>query len=253
MKDQFAGFYFIGQSGELERRNSSIGMGRVIGRFPHEQYSLLRTTENNLHFRHHFPNLIREVRIGVGFFILTFNITTIIRKFPFGRNENEMEVNLQRMIRLADEFFETKNDPDQISVTEIVMSRLGQIHPSTLSEKRDENGPFVWILILPTTQQLMEEFITEQITERELLEKTPTGASYDAVYLCSALVLPEYRGKGFARGLAVDAVRSVQHTHPIKELFCWPFSVEGKTLAHAIARELNLPLRQRSSHKPGQP
>jgi GNAT superfamily N-acetyltransferase len=151
------------------------------------------------------------------------------------------------MIKLADEFFETKNDPDQISVNEEVMSRLAAIHPATLSEKRDENGPIVWILVLPTTHGLMEKFIAEQINERQLLEKTPIGTRYEAVYLCSALVLPEHRGKGFARAVAVEAVRSVQRDHPIKELFFWPFSTEGKQLANSIARVVNLPLRQRSS------
>jgi len=157
------------------------------------------------------------------------------------------ESNLQRMIQLAEEFFETKNDPDQISVSEEVMSVLQKIHPATLSEKKDENGPIVWILVLPTTLRLMEEFVGEQINERELLEKTPIGVKYEAVYLCSALVLPEHRGKGFARGLAIDAVRSIQEDHSIKSLFCWPFSAEGERLANSIARGLNLPLRQRSS------
>jgi hypothetical protein len=156
--------------------------------------------------------------------------------------------NLQRMIQLADEFFETKNDPDQISVNEEVMSMLQKIHPSTLSEKKNENGPIAWILVLPTTLRLMEEFVTERINERELLEKTPIGASYDAVYLCSALVLPEHRGKGLARSLAVDAVRSIRRDHPIMNLFYWPFSIEGDMLANSIARELNLPLRKRPSH-----
>jgi ribosomal protein S18 acetylase RimI-like enzyme len=156
--------------------------------------------------------------------------------------------NLQRMIQLADEFFETKNDPDQISVNEEVMSMLQKIHPSTLSEKKDENGPIAWILVLPTTLRLMEEFVAERINERELLEKTPIGASYDAVYLCSALVLPEHRGKGLARSLAVDAVRSIRRDHPIMNLFYWPFSIEGDMLANSIARELNLPLRKRPSH-----
>jgi ribosomal protein S18 acetylase RimI-like enzyme len=157
------------------------------------------------------------------------------------------EDNLQRMIQLADEFFETKNDPGQISVAEEVMSMLQKIHPATLSEKKDENGPIAWVLVLPTTLRLMEEFVAEQINERELLEKTPIGASYDAVYLCSALVLPEHRGKGLARALAADAVRSIRKDHPIEHLFYWPFSPEGERLANSIAREINLPLRKRSS------
>ena len=35
--------------------------------------------------------------------------------------------NLERMIALADEFFQAKNDPEQI-------------HPDTLKEETDENG-----------------------------------------------------------------------------------------------------------------
>ncbi len=53
--------------------------------------------------------------------------------------------NLQRMMRLAEEFFETKNDPDQISVTEVIRDRLHELHPSTMSEKRNENGPIAWV------------------------------------------------------------------------------------------------------------
>jgi hypothetical protein len=94
----------------------------------------------------------------------------------------------------------------------------------------------------------MEEFVAEQINERELLEKTPIGASYESVYLCSALVLPEHRRKGLARGLAIDAVRSILEDHPIQCLFSWPFSAEGERLSKSIARGLNLPLRQRSPH-----
>ena len=48
-----------------------------------------------------------------------------------------MSSNFDRMIQLADEFFQTKNDPSQISVTEDVMERLKQIHPSTMSEHID--------------------------------------------------------------------------------------------------------------------
>ncbi|MCX6134403.1 MAG: hypothetical protein NTU47_11375 [Ignavibacteriales bacterium] len=155
--------------------------------------------------------------------------------------------NLQRMILLAEEFFETKNDPGQISVTEEVMSTLRKIHPSTLAEKRNDDGPIAWILVLPTTLRLMKEFIAEQINERELLEKTPVGAKYEAVYLCSALVLPEHRGKGLARGLTIQAVKSIQNDHPIQYLFCWPFSNEGKKLADSVAGLLGLSLRSRTA------
>jgi hypothetical protein len=149
------------------------------------------------------------------------------------------------MIKLAEEFFETKNDPEQISVSEEIMNRLHELHPSTMSEKKNENGPIAWVLVIPTTHQLMEEFIAKKINEKELLEKTPAGSEYDALYLCSALVLPEERGKGLAKNLIIDAIRSIQKQHPIKTLFYWSFSPEGKGLAMSVAREIGLPLRER--------
>ena len=153
--------------------------------------------------------------------------------------------NLQRMIKLAEEFFETKNDPDQISVTEEIVKKLHELHPNTMSEKKNENGPIAWVLVIPTTDQLMEEFISKAINEKELLDQTPRGIKYDALYLCSALVLPEERGKGLAKDLLIGAVRSIQKQHPIKTLFYWSFSPEGKGLATSIAKALHTPLRER--------
>ena len=153
--------------------------------------------------------------------------------------------NLERMIRLAEEFFETKNDPDQISVNEETMRRLRRIHPSTLTEENDEKGPIAWILVVPTTHDLMEMFIAKHINERELLDRTPLQAEYDSLYLCSALVLPEHRRKGLARGLVCRAVDSIREDQPIKDLFYWAFSVEGERLAASAARALGLPLCKR--------
>jgi len=152
------------------------------------------------------------------------------------------EDNLARMIALAEEFFDMKNDPDQLSVDTRTMEQLREIHPCTMSEESDENGPIAWMLVIPTTGALMEEFIRGGINERELLERTHPGKTYDALYLCSALVLPEYRGKGLAGRLASRAVRSILKDHPIRSLFYWGFSPAGDALAASVAREFSLPL-----------
>jgi ribosomal protein S18 acetylase RimI-like enzyme len=153
--------------------------------------------------------------------------------------------NLARMIRLADEVFGMKQDPTQISVNTKVIARLRKIHLSTMTEKSTKNGPIAWILVLPTTKDLMKQFITKKINEQELLKRTSLRAEYDAVYLCSALVLPENRRKGLAKRLMCKAIRSIQKQHPIKFLFYWAFSVEGKKLAVSIAKNLSLPLYKR--------
>jgi GNAT superfamily N-acetyltransferase len=153
--------------------------------------------------------------------------------------------NLVRMVQLAEEFFAVKNDPSQISINKKVMLKLKRIHPNTMTEKKASNGPIAWILVIPTTHKLMEQFITKKINERELFNKTPSHVEYDSIYLCSALVLPEYRGKGLAKNLMSKAIKSIQKEHPIHCLFYWGFSAEGKKLAVSVARELSLPLYKR--------
>jgi hypothetical protein len=153
--------------------------------------------------------------------------------------------NLERMIRLAEEFFDMKNDPDQLSVDGDTMARLRAIHPDTMSEESDKNGPIAWMLVIPTTHALMERFIRGEINERGLLEGTDPGGSYDALYLCSALVLPEHRRKGLARGLASRAILSIRKDHPIRSLFYWGFSPAGDALAASVAAQFDLPLFER--------
>ena len=155
--------------------------------------------------------------------------------------------NLERMIQLAEEFFDVKNDPDQIAVDEETRARLLAIHPNTMSEVRNEDGPIVWILVIPTTTGVMEQFLIKKINEQQILQLTPPGGSYEAVYLCSALVLPEHRGKGLAKQSAVRAIREIQKQHSIKNLFAWTFSPEGEGLAISIAKDLGLPLRKRAA------
>jgi GNAT superfamily N-acetyltransferase len=153
--------------------------------------------------------------------------------------------NLERMIQLADEFFAAKNDPDQISVTPEVMERLRQLHPATMGERGDGDEPVAWVLVIPTTNELMKRFIEKEINEKELLDATPIGGKYNAIYLCSALVLPEFRGKGIAKHLLCSAIAAIRKDHPIASLFYWAFSVEGEKLAAAASQESGIPLYKR--------
>ena len=153
--------------------------------------------------------------------------------------------NFERMIQLAEEFFDAKNDPDQLSINEEVIEQLRELHPSAVTEETDNNGPIAWMIIIPTTRKLMDQFIGGTINERELFAMTPRGASYEAVYLCSALVLPEHRRKGLAKRMVVNALAEIRQKHPVGTLFTWSFSAEGESLAEAVAKEAGLPLRKR--------
>jgi ribosomal protein S18 acetylase RimI-like enzyme len=155
------------------------------------------------------------------------------------------EENFYRMIRLPDEFFGARSDSTQISVTSTEMKKLQRIDPDTMTEKRTARGPVAWILVLPTTHELMNKFLQKKITERQMLAKTPVDKDYQAAYLCSALVLPEYRRRGIAKKLLMKAIRTIQKRHSIDTLFYWGFSPAGSALAHSAAKALHLPLRRR--------
>ena len=153
-----------------------------------------------------------------------------------------MKSNFERMIALAEEVFDTRNDPDQLNVSEQTMEQLQRIHPATISEYDDGNGPVVWVLIIPTTEEVMNKFLRNEINEQGILDLTKPDVEYDSIYLCSALVLPEYRRKGIAEKLCIQAIDNIRISKAIKSLFVWSFSSEGESLAEKISKKTGLEL-----------
>lgn len=157
-----------------------------------------------------------------------------------------MSSNYNRLIKLAEEVFAVKNDPEQLDVDEKVIRRLIKIHPATVSEHIDGEGPVAWLLIIPTTNDLMNRFIRAEISEKELFNQTLPGTEYQTIYLCSALVLEEYRRKGIIKSMALDAINVIKNDHPITSLFTWPFTTEGNFAADNISLITGLPLYKRT-------
>jgi GNAT superfamily N-acetyltransferase len=156
-----------------------------------------------------------------------------------------MTNNYDRMIALAEAFFHAKDDPQQLLVNEDVMRKLRALHPQSLTQEEEADGPICWILVIPTTQELMHQFLARGIGEKELFDRTLPGMTYDALYLCSALVLPECRGKGVAKRLTLQAIQAIQRDHPIRHLFYWSFSEDGDRLAASVAKQVGLRLLKR--------
>ncbi len=153
--------------------------------------------------------------------------------------------NFERMIQLATEVFDAHNDPAQLDVNENVIEQLHKLHPASVSEFIDGDGPVIWLIVIPTTEKLMNEFIDENISESELLNQTPLNIEYDALYLCSVIVLEEFRRKGLAKKVAFEAIKKIRADHPIKNIFTWNFSEEGSLLAESISKHEELPLLKR--------
>ena len=150
--------------------------------------------------------------------------------------------NFTRMMQIIDEVFATRNDPSQLQVNEEVIEKLQKIHPVTIAEYNEGSGPCVWVLVIPTTIEIMNLFLNGIITEQELFDRTLPGMNYEAVYLCSATALPEYRNKGLAKRMCVEAIEKLRKEYPIKNLFVWAFTHEGDALADSISKETGLPL-----------
>jgi GNAT superfamily N-acetyltransferase len=153
--------------------------------------------------------------------------------------------NFDRMLKLADEVFASKSDLNQLEVNPQVLDHLRMIHPATVSQYDEGNGPVAWILLIPTTLDLMNRFLENKISERELYEQTPINSPYEALYLCSAMVLEEYRRKGIAKQLTLDAINLIRMDHKLKALFVWTFSNEGLAGAEALSKLISLPLYKR--------
>lgn len=156
--------------------------------------------------------------------------------------------NYGRLVQLAEQVFAVKSDPSQLNVDDKVIDKLLRIHSATLSEFRDEGGPVAWVLLIPTTRALMHQFLEGSVSEKQLFERTEPGIVYETVYLCSALVLEEYRRKGITKKLACEGIESIRKTHPLEALFVWPFSREGDLAAEAISKLTALPLYIRKHH-----
>jgi ribosomal protein S18 acetylase RimI-like enzyme len=50
------------------------------------------------------------------------------------------------------------------------------------------------------------------------------------------MVLPEFRNRGIAKRLTMEAIENIKKQHPVKTLFVWPFTKEGNSLAEGIAK-----------------
>lgn len=153
--------------------------------------------------------------------------------------------NLHRLLQLVEETFDVKNDPEQLDVNQAVIARLQQMHPCAMTEITNDDGPIAWALLIPTTTDVMNRFLLKEISEKQLYELTPIDAKFEAVYLCSAIVLPEFRRKGLLKMVLTDAILEIRKEHPVESLFVWAFTKEGDLAAQKIADLVGLPLFKR--------
>ena len=157
-----------------------------------------------------------------------------------------MSPNEARMYELIDDVFDTQNDSTQLRFSESDIEKLISLSPHTLQEAANEDGPYAWISVFPTSLDLMNQFVSEQINERQLFDLTNKEDNNEVVYLCSAIVLPEFRNQGLALKLTIQAIEALQLSYPIRVALVWPFSDSGLRMAEKAAEACSLTLHART-------
>ena len=156
-----------------------------------------------------------------------------------------MQKNMERMLALVGEVFDVRNDPDQLQVAPDVLERLETLHARCVTQIENEDGPYCWLLGIPTTANVMRRFLAGTISEQRLFDLTHPGDVFEAIYLCSATVLPEFRNKGIAKKAALEMIAEMRRDHPISTLYYWKFTDDGQHLAETLSRATGLPLLTR--------
>lgn len=135
--------------------------------------------------------------------------------------------------RIAEEFYGTAQHPDQIPINEESQNKLHQLHPKAVLFKLIDGEPVSWIVVIPTTKALGEQFVNGEITERVLFDQTQPSDRYEALYLCSVFTVRGHQRQGYGMQLlreALDSIPLVQDPY----LFCWIYSKEGEAMYQAL-------------------
>ncbi|AKM84183.1 TPA: hypothetical protein DCZ46_04090 [Candidatus Campbellbacteria bacterium] len=138
---------------------------------------------------------------------------------------------------IAESIFKSAEDPNQMPINEESRKKLKKLSDDSLLYKIDEKENLIsWVVTIPTSTEIMDKFLAKEINEKELFEQTKPNTEYDALYLCAIVTAPEYRNKGYAKEMTLEAISRFEKTKDLK-VFAWPTSKEGLNLARNLEKE----------------
>ena len=104
---------------------------------------------------------------------------------------------------------------------------------------------FLPLLVVPTSKELAEKFLSSEINEKELFDQTSFCEEYEALYLCAAFIFPEYRRMNHAFEMFREAIENIPCV-PNPLLLAWPITFEGEKFVQRfqqfVGREIKLRL-----------
>ncbi len=153
---------------------------------------------------------------------------------------------IQKILKTAEEFFGTADDPEQIPISNSSFQKLMSLDQETIKLKTgSEENPLSWTVVIPTSKEVMNLFLEKKITERMLFDEAVAEKKFEALYLCSAFTIPRHRQKGLATDLFLDSIKKFAPDKSIK-LYAWIYSEEGRKLINKLQSQLGRKIRIRN-------
>jgi hypothetical protein len=146
------------------------------------------------------------------------------------------------MMELAEDVFDARNDPEQLDVNEEVIKRFQLIHPASVSEYNEGDGPIAWVLLLPTTLVLMNQFLERRSTKKNCFTRHPCTFLTKRFTCVPPWCSMNIAGRALLNAWLWMLLTGSGKDHTITCLFYWSFTEEGDFAAKSLAKACELPL-----------
>jgi len=152
--------------------------------------------------------------------------------------------------RFSEEYFETEEDPAQFQPTKENILWVRKNIPDCFNAIKYKGVLIGYSFIIPCSRKLMELFLLKKLTENRLFQEVKKSAdhrNFETIYMCGAVVKPEFRRRGLASAALIKSIRKITGTRRLKPtLFYWEYSRQGGKLASYVAKILGFRLKKRT-------
>ncbi|HVY01836.1 MAG TPA: hypothetical protein VHA12_03675 [Candidatus Nanoarchaeia archaeon] len=150
--------------------------------------------------------------------------------------------------KMSEDFFGMTTDSEQFQASEENKDFLFKHLKNFVNIIRFNKEVIGYSFIIPSNKKLMSLFLKGKITESELFDRVKSEKinenNFDCLYLCSAIIKEEHRGKGLSiegfKKLIVNLIKIRGNVKP--DLFFWEYSKEGSIVAKKISEHFGFNL-----------
>lgn len=173
-----------------------------------------------------------------GIMVETKNMST---KFTYPNRHD-----IEKISEVATELFGTDEDETQAQPTVENTLKLILVEKHDFICLKNAGNLVAWSAVLPTSKELMEQFLNRTINERELFDLAVAQPCFECLYLVAAIVLPKWRRRGIGTSLMKAQIEYFKNKYKINIFYALILTKEGKKLIGALERDLgaSIPCRE---------